>query len=75
MYIFVINTIIIRDVSSVGSERYLDRVEVTGSNPVRLTTGNQKVIFKKENNLLCFYPCPSYIYLPIIFMNIQLSWH
>ena len=26
-----------RDVSSVGSERYLDRVEVTGSNPVRLT--------------------------------------
>lgn len=27
-----------RDVSSVGLERYLDRVEVTGSNPVHLTT-------------------------------------
>gem|GEM_PF-1143317 len=28
---------IIRAVSSVGLERYLDRVEVTGSNPVQLT--------------------------------------
>ncbi len=30
----------IRDVSSVGSERLLDRQEVTGSTPVRPTTSS-----------------------------------
>ena len=30
----VLTTLIIRVINSVGSECYLDRVEVTGSNPV-----------------------------------------
>ena len=41
--------------SSVGLERYLDRVEVTGSNPVTLTKTHQiQITLKNPSTDLCY---------------------